>query len=277
MYDIITNNSSLSGVKKIVLPDTVTKIGVYAFADSSIETIVIPDSVTSIGGAAFYHSRNLKNVTLPNGIKEISANVFNGCSSLANLSIPESVKEIKSRAFYESGLEILNLPNNVTSIDDYAFYKNQSLSEVNIGSSLKYVGTDSLNFNTNLETITVDEGNQKYYTQGNNLIEKSTKRIVLGTKNSVIPDDVLIIGRRSFIGSGVENITIPASVTMIEEGAFSGSSLVTMTFEDPDNWKKCFKGSSSSTCDSNSPDLTNPSQNPSYYSLNGDTLFFQKK
>ncbi len=45
--------SSCSGPEKIVIPDTVTDIGGYAFRSTSITSVLIPSSVTSIGTEAF--------------------------------------------------------------------------------------------------------------------------------------------------------------------------------------------------------------------------------
>ena len=44
-----------SNLTSIIIPDSVTRIGVSAFSGcTSLTSITIPDSVTSIGGSAFY-------------------------------------------------------------------------------------------------------------------------------------------------------------------------------------------------------------------------------
>ena len=49
----------------IIIPDSVTTIGDYAFEGSALESITIPDSVTSIGMGAFQNCTNLTSITIP--------------------------------------------------------------------------------------------------------------------------------------------------------------------------------------------------------------------
>ena len=52
--------NQLQTVSSVIIPDSVTTIGDYAFADcTSLTSITIPDSVTSIGDYAFYDCANL--------------------------------------------------------------------------------------------------------------------------------------------------------------------------------------------------------------------------
>ena len=74
----------------------------------------------------------------------------------------------------------------------------------------------ALGITDDIETIEVEEGNPYYHSAGNCLIETQTKTLVLGCKNSVIPDDgsVTKIGKCAFNGcQALKRIEIPESVT----------------------------------------------------------------
>lgn len=82
-----------------------------------------------------------------------------------------------------------------------------------------------------LTSITVDSSNTVYYSGNNCIIEKSTKTLILGCKNSIIPDSVTSIGGYAFYGcSGLTSITIPYSVTSISDWAFWDCNGLTSVF-----------------------------------------------
>ena len=64
-------------VKDLVIPNSVTNIGDYAFYGcTSLASITIPESVTNIGDCAFYGCSSLTSITLPESIIDIGENVF---------------------------------------------------------------------------------------------------------------------------------------------------------------------------------------------------------
>ena len=107
----------------IVIPDSVTSIGDYAFAFCrSLTNIVISDTVTSIGRGAFLNCRSLTDIVIPASVTSIGDCAFAACLSVTNIVIPDGVTSIGNSAFYGcSSLTDVVLPDSVTSIGNNAF------------------------------------------------------------------------------------------------------------------------------------------------------------
>lgn len=87
-------------LKKIDIPNTVTRIDEYAFQNcTSLTEIIIPDSVTSIGRYAFYYCYKLTSVIIGNSVTSIGSKAFYYCDSLMSITIPDSVISIGGAAF----------------------------------------------------------------------------------------------------------------------------------------------------------------------------------
>ena len=98
----------------------------------------------------------------------------------------------------------------------------RELRRIRIPGTLTDIDFNSLCFARNLEEIIVDEDNPVYDSRGgcNALIDTSENNIILGCKNTVIPETVESIGRWAFSETEISKIHIPSSVTVIECGAF---------------------------------------------------------
>ena len=133
-------------------------------------------------------------------VNSIASYAFNNCSSLTAITIPEGVTSIGDRAFqYCSSLTSITIPKSVTSIGNYTFAF------------------------CNLQTIVVEENNNKYDSRDdcNAIIEKATNTLLIGCKNTIIPESVTSIGNNAFYGcTSLTAITIPESITSIGENAF---------------------------------------------------------
>ena len=214
-----------SGLTELTLPNSITSIGDFAFSGcSGLTELILPSSVTSIGDYAFYGCSGLTELTLPNSVTSIGDRAFAYCSGLTELTLPNSVRSIGDYAFSGcSGLTELTLPNSVTSIGDCAFYGCTGLTELILPNSVSSIGDIAFTYCSGLEKITVESGNSCYDSRDNcnSIIDTEFNTLIVGCKNSVIPNSVTSIGYYAFYGcSGLTELTLPDSVASIGDGAF---------------------------------------------------------
>ena len=150
----ITNLEIPSLVKNNNEIFTVTSIEDEAFTMLDIQTLVIPDSVTSIGMAAF-GSGKFNSVSLPKNITEIPVSCFGGCTALKSITLPEDVTSIGENAFnYCTSLTSITLPEGLTTIGDYAFSDCSGLTSLTLPSSVTSVGASAF-YRSGLTSITI--------------------------------------------------------------------------------------------------------------------------
>ncbi len=111
------------------VPETVTRIEISAFSSvsassSKFRKVVLPDSITEIGAFAFYNSCILS-INLPYGIKTIEPYTFasSWIGDPGLFYIPKSVEIIKTRAFANcTGIDEYVIPETTNYIASDAFY-----------------------------------------------------------------------------------------------------------------------------------------------------------
>ena len=124
-----------SSVKRVILGEgnnygvgSVVSIGLKAFLGcTSLTSIHIPNSATSIGEAAFGSCQSLTSIHIPNSVTSIGTSdgpgAFSGCTSLKSVIIPNSITSIEHNTFEYDELDSISIPESVTTIAPYAFYR----------------------------------------------------------------------------------------------------------------------------------------------------------
>lgn len=151
---------------------------------------------------------------LLNGVTKILLSYFAGRPELVAIDIPDSVTEIEPEAFWGTGLKSIFIPANVSVIGYQAF-----------------TGCP------NIEQIEVSPDNRFYSSANNCLLTKDGKTLLLGCKNSIIPEGVTNIANWAFSRGCPKSITIPDSVIQIQEQAFGIIEELTSIEVSPHNEK----------------------------------------
>ena len=133
--------SGLQTIDKISLPESVTDIGVGAFANSTVSGFDSLANIESIEEYAFKNCYFLEEIDLGNKLMIIGTGAFSGCDWLKSLYIPDSVSNIETSAFEGCiKLESVRMSPNVDFIPRQAFNNCKSLSEFEWNSDRKLIG-----------------------------------------------------------------------------------------------------------------------------------------
>lgn len=224
---------SCLNLKSITLPNSIRGIGKSAFNGCSrLTSIDIPESVTYFSYGSFSDCSRLTSINIPNRVKGIADWLFSGCGSLTNIIIPNSVTSIGECAFYNCGLTNIDIPNSVTRIDKSAFERCDRLTSIIIPKSVTSIGDGAFRNCDSLASITVESGNPYYDSRENcnAIIWTASNKLVIGFKNTIIPNSVTGIGPMAFqFCKKLTSINIPNSVTSIDNSAFQYSGLTSVT------------------------------------------------
>ena len=171
------------GVTSVQIPNTVTRIGDYAFANSGLTGIELPNSVKEIYSKAFENCSDLVNVNLGK-IELIKVDAFKNCEKLTTITIPKTLvngpawpgsdgvftgtTNLKNVTFEEGstiiasgilnyckGVTSVQIPNTVTRIGDYAF-ANSGLTGIELPNSVKEIYSKAFENCSDLENVNLE-------------------------------------------------------------------------------------------------------------------------
>ena len=183
-----------TSLTETILPDSLAVIGSSAFSGcTALSEAVIPDSVTVINYGAYQGCTALKSLAIGKSVVSISDSAFSGCTAIETIyfnatamedfsydscpfynvgtlgngitvTVGSDVTKVPSFLFYSNSswfvypkLAELNFDEGsvCTSIGNYAFAKNSTLTDISLPDSLTEIGSDAFYLCTGITSVTI--------------------------------------------------------------------------------------------------------------------------
>ena len=149
-----------TGMCGVILPSSLKYIGRDCFKNRCIEHVDFPDSLKYIGPNAFAKT-GLKEIDLSNTkLTELTDGVFSGSTNLRLLKLPRTLIKIGKEAVSKATFIVLEIPDSVEVLDDYAI-QSYELRRIVFPSSLKVLGIRPIGYHVE-GTIAIDNLNDNF-------------------------------------------------------------------------------------------------------------------
>ena len=155
-----------SGGMTVTFGEGVERIPAYLFATGDtkkegvsckLSKIVIADSVTAIGDYAFYSCDGLKSIEGGEKLEEIGNNSFAYCGFTEYPAL-KNLETIGANAFYSNAnMSVAEIGNMVTTIGDLAFSNCGKLKTLSVSGNVSSIGAEAFRACTSLKTVTINE------------------------------------------------------------------------------------------------------------------------
>lgn len=232
--DFIIENGELISYKgtskTVVIPESVEKIGAFAFKDNTIiREVKFNENLKEIGESAFERCLSLIHIELPKNVIKLEKRAFARCYSLVGIVLNDNLHGIGEECFaFCTSMKIFTLNEKAKSIDGSAFNGCDLLGKILVDiTSDTYQSIDGILYNYESKTLVRCPPNyQKEYVLmpseythiGNYAFSKC-----VNISEVIISKNAVNIGKFAFEDcSGLYSITLPDSIKAVDISAFKG-------------------------------------------------------
>lgn len=221
--EVLKQVSNLADVNHLTVSGTINATDIESIKNSSPNLITLDLSgvnMKDIPNGFMSGKTSFTQVVLPSNAETIGENAFYNCKRMKEITLPESVKEIKYRAFYNTALSTIVLPEGLTRLGSYVFNDCYYLESVNIPAGITGIEEGTFNSCRALKSIELPEK----VTYINNYAFEGCSALTSVT----FPNNMTSINYQAFYGcSSLASLTLPQELTVIGGGAFRGCSALT--------------------------------------------------
>ncbi len=174
--------------------------------------LVIPADCIQIRG--INDNDTLKKLTFANPDTVIRLGAFMRCTALEYVELPANLTKIDESLFYEcTSLKTVIIPEGVTSIGTSAFGNCKSLEEITLPSTLTSIDTEAFIRCESLKSISIPDSVTEV---GMRAFERCDS-----LASAKLSAGMTVVREQTFYQAGLVSIEVPEGTTELEEDAFS--------------------------------------------------------
>jgi len=241
-----------------ITPDgkTVVEIGGNVFKNSKVTRVILPDTVTSINSYAFANAPELVTVNIPKNVETISDYAYQNSPKLTTVYF-DAVNCIRTQNQYSSyyastgaTFKELIVGDEVENLPPCLCIGVETLERVTLGKNVKTIGSSCFSGTTALKTILLPEGivhikGSAFYKSGltsltlPNSLEKIADsafyQCPIEQTELILPENMSYIGDRAFSAIQVGTLVIKADALItgsVRDGLFCLATIGKVEFPD---------------------------------------------
>lgn len=194
---------------------------------SKIKKVIIPDYITRIAPDAFKFCDKIKEIYIPDSVSKLPIQAFIGCLSLEKIHLSETITEIPDGTFFDCiNLKEIHITKNIKYISGSAFEGCKNLRRITLDDNNRYFKCVSGCLITNDGELIISEGNS-LPTDGTIKKISGAAFHALDFKSIVIPEGVIEIDSymisHPFHGCDqLKELILPETLEYIGVSAISG-------------------------------------------------------